>query len=149
MLKKAIQSLPKSGLTKSFIRHNTTIATPVKPRMSAFRGGLLGFLLGSTIAGASGYYLLINDYQIASGLMLNSVKELQSNTEKVRKYAGSIETVSKDLRHLKETTVKLEQIDSLKAELRKLYNSIGVDMLELKAQISELEKELHHRSKSN
>ncbi|KAJ9051739.1 hypothetical protein DSO57_1002003 [Entomophthora muscae] len=130
-----------------------TVASPIvtkpasKPRMSAFRGGSLGFLLGSVIAGGSGYYFLINDYQIASGLLLTSVKELQFSTEKVREYARKIELVSADLEKLKDKTAKIEQLEAAREEMRKLFNANSVEYLELKKQLEDLEKDIHGSSK--
>ena len=56
-----------------------TIRRPV----ASVRGGVLGFLLGFGIASAYGYYYLLKEYNAASNLMLASVEELQSSTDKV------------------------------------------------------------------
>ena len=44
---------------------------------------LIGFLLGLTVAGGTGYYYLFDDYHAASNLLLSVVEELQKSTNKV------------------------------------------------------------------
>ncbi|RUS24373.1 hypothetical protein BC938DRAFT_473689 [Jimgerdemannia flammicorona] len=72
---------------------------PQKP-IGGFRGGLSGFLIGITIACGTGYYYLIDEYHVASSLLLNSVEELQASTNRVRDYARKIETVDKELKKI-------------------------------------------------
>lgn len=48
-----------------------------------FRGGIAGFALGFGAASAYGYYYLLQEYHAASNLILTSVEEMQSSTQKV------------------------------------------------------------------
>lgn len=58
-------------------------APTVRRPVGSVRGGILGFLFGFGIASAYGYYYLLKEYNAASNLMLASVEELQTSTEKV------------------------------------------------------------------
>jgi hypothetical protein len=40
-------------------------------------------LIGATAAGGAGYYYLLEEYQTASNLLLSSVEDLQTSTNKV------------------------------------------------------------------
>jgi len=40
--------------------------------------------VGLTIAGGAGYYYLLDEYHVASNLLLSSVEELQKSTNKVQ-----------------------------------------------------------------
>ncbi|KIW78365.1 hypothetical protein Z517_08200 [Fonsecaea pedrosoi CBS 271.37] len=48
-------------------------AVPVKKPMGAFRGGLFGFLLGSTLAGASVYYYILEEYKVSNELLTEDI----------------------------------------------------------------------------
>ncbi|KXN72102.1 hypothetical protein CONCODRAFT_77988 [Conidiobolus coronatus NRRL 28638] len=122
------------------VRFNSTVA---QPRMGGFRGGLIGFLVGATVAGSTGYYFLIHDYQVATGLLLHSIRELQLSADKVREYARQIESVANEIAKLKDSTAKIDQIDRLKGDIRKLYDSVGVEVLDLKGQLTDLEKDVN------
>ncbi|KAL9547454.1 hypothetical protein MBANPS3_006156 [Mucor bainieri] len=91
------------------------------PRVSATKGGVIGFLLGVTAAGSAGYYYLLGEYNNASAALLLSVQELQASTDKVKDYAKRIETVDRDVAKLKETTATKQQLADMKVDFRKLY----------------------------
>ncbi|RUS18552.1 hypothetical protein BC938DRAFT_475947 [Jimgerdemannia flammicorona] len=115
---------------------------PQKP-IGGFRGGLIGFLIGITIAGGTGYYYLIDEYHVASSLLLNSVEELQSSTNRVRDYARKIETVDKELRKLRESAATVEQLEELRSEMKKLYDGLHIQHLELKTHVWGIEQDVH------
>lgn len=73
--KAAMPSAPSAPIVVG----SPTIRRPV----GSVRGGVLGFLFGFGIASAYGYYYLLKEYNAASNLMLASVEELQTSTEKV------------------------------------------------------------------
>ncbi|ORY91240.1 hypothetical protein BCR43DRAFT_100969 [Syncephalastrum racemosum] len=114
-----------------------------KKKVGAVRGGLLGFLSGVTLAGGVGYYYLLEEYNSASASLLNSVQELQSSTEKVREYARKIEAVDKDVSKLKDSTASAQQLNELKTEFRKLYDTLNYEHLELKAHVWGLEQDMN------
>lgn len=93
-----------------------TIRRPV----GSVRGGMMGFLLGFGIASSYGYYYLLKEYNAASNLMLASVEELQSSTEKVSKALRLIQR--QELTHLLavQITTHLQRLNKLEADLKSL-----------------------------
>ncbi|KAF8942746.1 hypothetical protein BGZ47_006170 [Haplosporangium gracile] len=113
-----------------------------KRPVGGFRGGILGFLLGATAAGGAGYYYLLEEYQTASNLLLSSVEDLQTSTNKVRDYAKKIESVEAELKTLKSKTATVEQLNELKSEVKKVYDGLNIEHLELKSHVWGLEMDL-------
>ncbi|ORZ18704.1 hypothetical protein BCR42DRAFT_411439 [Absidia repens] len=111
--------------------------------LTNFDGRLIGFLTGVSLAGAVGYYYLLEEYNSASESLMSSVQELQQSTEKVRDYAQRIESIDKDLTKLKKTAATEQQLDETKIQLRKLYDTLNIEHLELKTHVWGLEKDLN------
>ncbi|BGP20532.1 hypothetical protein JCM10213v2_008693 [Rhodosporidiobolus nylandii] len=55
----------------------------VRRPVGAFRGGIIGFLLGVSLVGGYGYFQLLDDYAKASRELLGSVEELRGSTEQM------------------------------------------------------------------
>ncbi|KAI7856444.1 hypothetical protein BDC45DRAFT_503931 [Circinella umbellata] len=121
----------------------TTEATSTTKKTGAIGGGFVGFLLGVTVAGSAGYYYLLEEYNNASNSLLSSVEELQGSTEKVREYARKIEAVDKDVSKLKELAATTKELNELKTEFRKLYDTLNMEHLELKTHVWGLEQDLN------
>ncbi|KAJ2890539.1 hypothetical protein GGI21_006134 [Coemansia aciculifera] len=116
---------------------------PKKKRpIGGFRGGLVGFLLGVTSAGAFGFVYLIEEYQKATSLVLSSVDELEKSSLKVREYVKKIETVESDLNKLRASSATSQQLAQLKADWRKQNDILTRDHLELKAHVWEIEQDV-------
>ncbi|CAO3663432.1 unnamed protein product [Umbelopsis vinacea] len=140
----------RSGLagriyTPRTLSRGYSIETP--KAVGAVRGGLLGFLLGVTISGGVGYYYLLEEYNSASATLLNSVQDLQASTEKVRDYARKIEAIDRDLAKLKETTATSQQLADLRNEMKKLYDGLNIEHLELKTHVWGLEQDIAPKTK--
>ncbi|KAF9931068.1 hypothetical protein FBU30_010897 [Linnemannia zychae] len=120
----------------------TPVVVNYKRPIGGFRGGILGFLVGATAAGAAGYYYLLEEYQTASNLLLSSVEDLQASTNKVRSYAMKIETVEAELKALRSKTATVEQLNELKSEVKKVYDGLNIEHLELKSHVWGLEMDL-------
>ncbi|KAJ2803147.1 hypothetical protein H4R21_002142 [Coemansia helicoidea] len=110
--------------------------------LGGFRGGVVGFLLGVTSAGAFGFVYLIEEYHKATGLVLSSVEELEKSSSKVREYVKKIEAVEADLSRLRANSATMQQLAQTKADWRKQNDSLARDLLELKAQLWELEQDV-------
>ncbi|KAH9909025.1 hypothetical protein F4778DRAFT_208973 [Xylariomycetidae sp. FL2044] len=77
----ATSSMPMRAATRSF--HATartmdaaaTAAAPIPSRkpVGAFRGGLFGFLLGSTLAGGSVYGYVLREYKASNELLTEDI----------------------------------------------------------------------------
>ncbi|CAG8468749.1 1859_t:CDS:2 [Ambispora gerdemannii] len=122
--------------------YNEQDAPKSKKPIGGFRGGLIGFLLGVTLASGAGYVYLMDDYHAASNLLLSSVEELQLSTNKVRDYAKKIEKVEGDLRSLQTHVTTKDQLSELRKEMKRLYDTLEGKQLELKVRMSNLEKDI-------
>ncbi|CAG8630345.1 14674_t:CDS:2 [Dentiscutata erythropus] len=137
------QQIPIRTFTTSTINRaaqggSVSVQPPDKKRIGAFRGGLIGFLLGLSIAGGSGYYYLLDEYHTASNLLLSSVEELQKSTSKVHDYAQKIERVEDELKALQESAATTDQVKELRSE-----DGLDQQNLELKAVVWNLEQDIH------
>ncbi|CAL3964092.1 unnamed protein product [Diplocarpon coronariae] len=64
---------------------------PVRKPVGAFRGGLFGFLLGSTLAGAGVYYYVLDEYKVSNGLLTEDIYSLQASVQRVHSYVQTLE----------------------------------------------------------
>ncbi|KAL9138759.1 MAG: hypothetical protein Q9175_000025 [Cornicularia normoerica] len=55
------------------LRDATATAMPVRKPVGAFRGGMFGFLLGSTLAGAGTYYYILEEYKVSNELLTEDI----------------------------------------------------------------------------
>jgi len=67
------------------------VAAPVKKPIGAFRGGLFGFLLGSTLAGASVYYYILEEYKVSNELLTEDIYALQAAVQRIHSYVSELE----------------------------------------------------------
>ncbi|KAI8976024.1 hypothetical protein BDB01DRAFT_805061 [Pilobolus umbonatus] len=116
--------------------------TSTQPRLTATRGGFIGFLLGVTAAGSAGYYYLLGEYSNASEALLISVQELQESTDKIKNYARRIEGMERELNKLKESMATKHQLNETKTDFKKLYDTLNIEHLELKTHVWGLGKTL-------
>ncbi|KAI0136472.1 hypothetical protein BJ170DRAFT_589450 [Xylariales sp. AK1849] len=68
--------------------------TPVLPArrpVGAFRGGLFGFLLGSTLAGAGVYGYVLQEYKSSNELLTEDIYALQAGCQRLSKYVEALE----------------------------------------------------------
>ncbi|KAF8938247.1 hypothetical protein BGZ58_001303 [Dissophora ornata] len=130
-----------SGIARAEQPASAPVVNYKRP-VGGFRGGILGFLLGATVAGGAGYYYLLEEYQTASNLLLSSVEDLQSSTNKVRDYAKKIESVEAELKALRTKAATVEQLSELKGEVKKVYDALNIEHLELKSHVWGLEMDL-------
>ncbi|KIV80177.1 hypothetical protein PV11_07697 [Exophiala sideris] len=72
-------------------RFAETVAVPVKRPVGAFRGGLFGFLLGSTLAGASVYYYILEEYKVSNELLTEDIYALQAAVQRIHSYVTELE----------------------------------------------------------
>lgn len=59
--------------------------------MGAFRGGIFGFLLGATAAGAAMYYYVVDEYRVSNELLTEDIYALQSAVERIEAYVKTLE----------------------------------------------------------
>ncbi|EEH47657.1 hypothetical protein PABG_11394 [Paracoccidioides brasiliensis Pb03] len=66
-------------------------ALPVQKPVGAFRGGLFGFLLGTTVAGASVYYYILDEYRVSNEMLTEDIYALQAATQRLNAYVTDLE----------------------------------------------------------
>lgn len=101
-------------------------ATPVRPRrapIGGFRGGITGFLLGTTLSGCVGWYYLLEQYRDASDLLLASVEDLQQSTGRVTGYVRRIEDVEKRVGKIEDSGARREDLQGVRKELKQVFVS--------------------------
>ncbi|KAI0087813.1 hypothetical protein BDY19DRAFT_892568 [Irpex rosettiformis] len=140
--------------TSSVIRQEAASATPnigsvppPKKPVGAFRGGLTGFLFGFSLASSYAAYHLLDEYQKASAALQASVEELQQSTQKVSAHIRRIEAVEKDLKALRDTSATKEEISRVRAEVKKLYDGLHVEFLDLRSHVWGIQQDIHSLSK--
>ncbi|TVY18940.1 hypothetical protein LARI1_G002416 [Lachnellula arida] len=69
------------------------VATPLPARKpyGAFRSGLTGFALGSTLAGAGMYYYVLDEYKVSNELLTEDIYALQASVQRVHTYVQGLE----------------------------------------------------------
>ncbi|KAJ3325268.1 cytochrome c oxidase subunit 1 [Blyttiomyces sp. JEL0837] len=114
-------------------------AAPPRQRGPGFiRGGILGFLLGTTLAGGTAYVYLLDDYQASSQSLLSSVEDLQKTTHKLQSQTKKIESVEKDLKIVADRTATKGDLEKLRNELLSVIDSVNISHLELKTNVWDL-----------
>ncbi|KAI1203085.1 hypothetical protein F5X97DRAFT_318684 [Nemania serpens] len=66
-------------------------ALPVRKPVGAFRGGLFGFLLGSTLAGGGVYGYTLRDYKASNDLLTEDIYALQAACQRLTVYVKTLE----------------------------------------------------------
>ncbi|KAK8095510.1 uncharacterized protein PG998_002138 [Apiospora kogelbergensis] len=64
---------------------------PARKPVGAFRGGLFGFLLGSTLAGGSVYTYVLQEYKASNELLTEDIYALQAACQRLSKYVHELE----------------------------------------------------------
>ncbi|GBE85183.1 hypothetical protein BKA93DRAFT_901301 [Sparassis latifolia] len=123
-----------------------SVGTPKKP-VGAFRGGIVGFLFGFSLASSFAAYHLLDEYKQASAALQASVEELQLSTEKVSAHVRRIEAVEKDLKALSESAASKEDFSRVRAEVKKLYDGLHVEFLDLRSHVWGIQQDVHSLSK--
>ncbi|KAG4304223.1 hypothetical protein PORY_002404 [Pneumocystis oryctolagi] len=112
------------------------------PVVSSFRGGFLGFFIGTSFVTALGYYFLINEYQYASNTLLLSIEELQRTTESAIQRVKQIEEIQKNMKKLQDNAVMKSDIEDVREETKKMFESLNLAHLEANERFSELEMDV-------
>ncbi|KAG6811631.1 hypothetical protein H0H92_006500 [Tricholoma furcatifolium] len=98
-----------------------------KKPVGGFRGGIVGFLFGFSLASSLAAYHLLDEYQRASAALQASVETLRESTEKVSAHVRRIEAVEKDLKALSQASASKEEVSKVRAETKKLFDGLHID----------------------
>eukprot|EP00842_Homolaphlyctis_polyrhiza_P003384 jgi/Hompol1/4046/HPOL_003449-RA len=113
-------------------------AAPVVVRRVGYvRGGIFGFLLGLSSAGAAAYVYLLDEYQQSSNSLLSGVDNLQKSTEKLKTYTAKIDLLERDLKSIPKIYTTQREYEELRNELLKAIDAVHIEHLELKTQVWE------------
>ncbi|KTW26476.1 hypothetical protein T552_02957 [Pneumocystis carinii B80] len=110
--------------------------------VSSFRGGFLGFFIGTSLASAVGYYYLINEYQYASNTLLLSIEELQHVTDSIIKRVKQVEKIEKDLKKIQDSAITKSDLENVQVDTKKMFESLNLAQLEANERFSELEMDV-------
>ncbi|KAM6494218.1 hypothetical protein JOM56_010579 [Amanita muscaria] len=131
-----------SAVLRNAASSSAAVPAPKKP-IGGFRGGVIGFLFGFSVASSFAAYHLLDEYRLASAALQTSVEELRLSTEKVSQHVRRIEAVEKDLRALRDTTVSKEDLIRIRTEMKKLYEGLHVEFLDLRAHVWGIQQDLN------
>ncbi|THV05259.1 hypothetical protein K435DRAFT_647551 [Dendrothele bispora CBS 962.96] len=126
---------------------NLGTAPVQKKPVGGFRGGIVGFLFGFSLASSFAAYQLLDEYKMASAALQASVEELRMSTEQVTSHVRRIEAVEKDLKALSESSALKDDISRLRTEVKKLYDGLHVEFLDLRTHVWGLQQDVHALSK--
>ncbi|SNX83562.1 uncharacterized protein MEPE_02269 [Melanopsichium pennsylvanicum] len=113
-------------------------APTIRRPVGSVRGGVLGFLFGFGIASAYGYYYLLKEYNAASNLMLASVEELQTSTEKITGHLQRLNKLEADLKSLSSQSASKADYESNRLQTKKIVDGIYDEVLDIKKQVIDL-----------
>ncbi|GAB7357460.1 hypothetical protein MBLNU459_g0003t1 [Dothideomycetes sp. NU459] len=85
----------RSFQTSSRLYDVSAGAMPVRKPVGAFRGGILGFLLGATLSGSALYYYVIDEYKLSNELLTEDIYALQSAVQRIEGYVKTLEEKSR------------------------------------------------------
>ncbi|KAL9003008.1 MAG: hypothetical protein Q9188_004089 [Gyalolechia gomerana] len=83
--------LARTFRTSSQLLETPTAAVPLRKPVGAFRGGMFGFLLGTTLAGAVTYYYILDEYRVSNELLTEDIYALQAAVQRLYNYLDSLE----------------------------------------------------------
>lgn len=95
----------------------------------------MGFLFGFGIASAYGYYYLLKEYNAASNLMLASVEELQTSTEKITGHLQRLNKLEADLKSLTSNSASKSEYEKNRLEMKRIVDGIHDEVLDVKKQV--------------
>ncbi|ORZ03729.1 hypothetical protein BCR43DRAFT_483868 [Syncephalastrum racemosum] len=138
-----VRAAAKSVASRTQIAATRTYATAKpKRRVGGFRGGLLGFLLGSAACVAVSDQFVQDDFIHSTRQLAASVDELRKQTEKVREYADIVERVDRDFTRLKTHSISSEDLERLKRDIFRLHDLASHEHVNLRDRVWDVEKQM-------
>ncbi|EFX05856.1 hypothetical protein CMQ_3925 [Grosmannia clavigera kw1407] len=64
---------------------------PARKPVGAFRGGLFGFLLGTTLSGSAVYYYVLQEYKASNDQLTDDIYTLQRTTQQLSNHLSTLE----------------------------------------------------------
>ncbi|WWC62238.1 uncharacterized protein I303_104834 [Kwoniella dejecticola CBS 10117] len=139
--RQAVRSLSTSSIARQEAV-GTVGTVPTKRPVGGFRGGILGFLFGFSVSSGLSIYYLQQENKIASGLLLASVEELQQGTGKISSHLDRLQFVEKEMNGLKTGGAIKEDVSNLRGEMKRVYDGLHLELLDLRAHVWGVEQDL-------
>jgi len=96
---------------------------------------ITGFLLGTSIAAAYGYYYLLTTLSTQSTLLNGAISDLQASTTALQSYISRINSLEKDFKKLEEKIVDKDGLEGVRDEFKKVVGGLRGEGLELKERL--------------
>ncbi|EIM81607.1 uncharacterized protein STEHIDRAFT_104049 [Stereum hirsutum FP-91666 SS1] len=145
----SLRSLHTSRVLRAEVTPNLGAPPVQKKPVGGIRGGVIGFLFGFSLASSYAAYQLLDEYKQASAALQASVEELQRSTEKVSAHVRRIEAVEKDLKALSESSSSKDDLQRLRAEVKKIYDGLHIEFLDLRSFVWGIQQDVHSIQKKD
>ena len=96
---------------------------------------ITGFLLGTSLAAAYGYYYLLTTLSSQSTLLNGAILDLQSSTTALQTYISKIDSLEKDFKRLEDRVADKEGLEGVRGEFKKVVSGVRGEGLELKERL--------------
>ncbi|KAJ1650816.1 hypothetical protein IWQ61_008477 [Dispira simplex] len=135
-----VSSKTVGNVTESIKPATTKI---VYTRKGSVRSALFGLFFGATFASIFGATYLVEEVQRANSKLLATVHDLYEETEKIRGYLKRITELEKELQRLQTQSASQTHLSNLREDMRKLYDQVNREQLSLRAQLRDVEQDVH------
>ncbi|KAI8591673.1 hypothetical protein BDZ88DRAFT_410339 [Geranomyces variabilis] len=116
---------------------------PPPPRKPGFfRGGLLGFLTGLTLAGTTAYVYLVDDYGASTAQMLSGLEAVERSAAKVAADGARVRALETAFAEHVKRAATAKGVERVRAELLAALDAQATQHLELRTRVWELEQDL-------
>jgi hypothetical protein len=113
----------------------TVQQTPPRLSVYSLMSRITGFLLGTSLAAAYGYYYLLTTLSSQSTLLNAAILDLQSSTTALQTYISKIDSLEKDFKRLEDRVVDKEGLEGVRGEFKKVVSGVRGEGLELKERL--------------
>ncbi|EIW70582.1 hypothetical protein TREMEDRAFT_29121 [Tremella mesenterica DSM 1558] len=97
---------------------------------------------GFSAATSLGLYYLQQENKVATGLLMASVDELQQGASKITSHLDRLQTVEKEIASLKTSTAVKDDVSKVREEMKKVYDGLHIELLDLRAHVWGVEQDL-------
>jgi len=96
---------------------------------------ITGFLLGTSVAAAYGYYYLLTTLSDQSTVLNGAITDLQASTNALQSYISKVDALEKDFLKLENRVSSKEDLEGVRAEFKRVALGIREEGLELKERL--------------
>ncbi|KAJ3179611.1 hypothetical protein HDU87_002817 [Geranomyces variabilis] len=115
---------------------------PPPKRPGFFRGGLLGFLTGLTLAGTTAYVYLVDDYGASTAQLLSGLEAVERSAAKVAADGARVRALETAFAEHVKRAATAKGVERVRAELLAVLDAQATQHLELRTRVWELEQDL-------